>query len=398
MRSAVITIGNELINGARSDTNSTFISAKLSERSIKTDIIISVGDDSSMIGRSIDIVLDSQTDFLFITGGLGPTHDDITKEALADYFNKDLVYDPKVKDSAGKKINGSQAMILDGSKPISNMLGTATGIYYNFKGCKIFVLPGVPSEMEDMINRTIIPEHFSTSSNSRFRVVRTIGISERSLSDSLSDIMTKYGSSYQFAFLPSKGSVDFRIVEHGKTDISINKLASKIYDRIRPYSFTIGDISIEDVVGNYLKEKQMTLAIAESCTGGLVSKMLTNSPGCSEYFLGSIVSYSNESKVSKLGVDREVIDKHGAVSRQVASSMACSVKNEFSADIGLAITGISGPGGGSKEKPVGLVYIAVATTSSTDVYKYIITTDRDSHREAVSKRALNSIRVLLESF
>ena len=398
MRSAVITIGNELINGARSDTNSTFISAKLSERSIKTDIIISVGDDSSMIGRSIDIVLDSQTDFLFITGGLGPTHDDVTKEALSDYFNKALIYAPKVKDLGGEEINGSQTMILDGSKPISNMLGTATGIYYNFKGCKIFVLPGVPSEMEDMINRTIIPKHFSTSSTSQFRVVRTIGTSERSLSDSLSDIMTRYGSSYQFAFLPSKGSVDFRIVEQGKTDISINKLADKIYDRIRPYSFTIGESSIEDVVGNYLKEKQMTLAIAESCTGGLVSKMLTNTPGSSGYFLGSIVSYSNESKVSKLGVDREVIDKHGAVSRQVASSMAFSVKNEFGADIGLAITGISGPGGGSKEKPVGLVYIAVATTSGTDVYKCIIRTDRDSHREAVSKRALNNIRMLLESF
>ena len=395
MKSSILTIGNELLNGARSDTNSTFISSRLSERSIDVELILSVGDNRESIVKSMDIVLDDGCDFLFITGGLGPTHDDITKQVLSDYFKLDLV---SIDRGSKKDIVDSQYQVIQGSKPIHNRLGTAIGIFYKYNRCKIFVLPGVPSEMRDMIDNIIIPNYLSFENDREFRVVRTIGISEKVLEKSFSKIIKKYSNNYQFAFLPSKGSVDFRIVEKEKTNIPINDIANFFYEKSQPNSFTIGDDPIELVLGECLRKKKITVAIAESCTGGLISKMLTDVPGCSDYFLGSLVCYSNESKITKLGIDRKIIDKYGAVSRVVAESMALAVKERFNADIGLAVTGISGPEGGSDDKPLGLVYISNATSKYSDITKYVIKSNRDSHRHAVAKRALNNMRILVESF
>ena len=403
MIAAIITIGSELVNGMRVDTNSSFISRKLTEQAIDTKLAVSVPDCSDSIKKSLDFVFNSNFDFLFITGGLGPTHDDITRDIISTYFNEELFFNKNVYkkiDSRypSKNICESQALILNNSEPIINSTGTATGIYYIYNNCKVFVMPGVPSEIESMLDNEIIPKYIPNKQKKEFRIIRTIGASESIISDRLKKLIKRYSGILEFAFLPSVGSVDLRISSKVSNCSFIDQVADECYEILSPNSFIIGTDSIVDVVATYLNKNGLSISVAESCTGGLISKMLTDIPGSSAYFSGSVICYSNKSKIEELGVRNSLINDNGAVSEEVAESMANSIREKFGTDIGLSITGISGPSGGSKEKPVGLTYVAISANRFNKKFKYIVSGDRNMHRCSVALRALNDLRVTFESF
>ena len=405
MNACVLTIGDELLQGFTTDTNSSWLGMTLLPYGINISKKITVGDDINSIVQESKKILDANFDFFFITGGLGPTHDDITKEAFCQLLNDELIFDEvyysQLKDKFDKRLikmpesNRSQAMLLKKADSIPNDSGSALGMHILEKRTHIFILPGVPREMKEMVSSYIIPNYIGTAPEENYLTIKTAGVMESRLAESVKELMEKYSNSYRFAFLPHYNGVSFRIRKLGEKN-DFQDVKNDFFKAMQPYAYGINDDSLEGVLGEKLKNKKLTISVAESCTGGLIGKRLTDNAGSSEYFLGSVTAYSYQLKTTLLNVSDGIINEHGAVSEQTALEMAKGIRNKTGSNIGLSTTGISGPGGGTKTKPVGLVYIGLVTPEKSIVKKYNFHFGRHIHREMTTTAALNITRLTLE--
>ncbi|MBM4066113.1 MAG: competence/damage-inducible protein A [Planctomycetes bacterium] len=405
----IITIGTEIISGQITDTNTPYIAQKLTEKGIQVLFQTSVGDDKELLKSALKIARD-RTNLIITTGGLGPTANDITREAVSEFFDIPLVQDKNAFVRIQKYFGGQhrnvpdaqtkQTLIPEGALALHNDNGTAAGFALNCGNTEIVCLPGVPREMQSMLNKYLEIYDSRNKSEGGCKLTRdlhTFGISEPDV-DSQMKAYTGIEEP-KIMTLVHDGIVTINIRATAKTRESAIKLLDRIEQDIRKELgsavFGVGDETLEYAVYTLLKKYNKTIAVAESCTGGLVSDKLTNIPGISEFFLEGVVVYSNKAKVDVLGVSGEFIQKYGAVSPQVARAMAEGIKKRSSADIGVGITGIAGPTGATKEKPVGLVYIAVAVDNDVEVKECRFRGSRIDIKTFSANTALNMVRLIL---
>jgi len=410
MLSEIITIGDEILIGQIINTNSSWLSNHLNNIGIKIKRITSVGDNLKEI---LDIFAEAQkrSKIVIITGGLGPTSDDITKPALCEYFNTTLEFNDSVYDNilgfldkrggTMNELNRNQALVPKTAKVIQNEIGTAPGLWMIKDDVVFIALPGVPFEMENMMTSHILQylqEQFKLSF-SYHKSVLTTGISESKLALDIKNWEDQLPEDLKLAYLPSPGVVKIRLSAYGESSVikrveeEIIKLQAILRDAIYGYD----DDSLEAVVGRILNENHKTLSTAESCTGGNIARLITSIPGSSAYFLGSIISYSNEIKHKLLDVPEKLIKQYGAVSREVAESMAEGASKKFDSDYSIAVTGIAGPTGGSLNKPLGTTWIAICSGKQIISEKFIFGDNRDRNIIRASYAALNKLRKILIS-
>lgn len=404
---AVITIGDELLIGQVTNTNAAFIGQKLSEVGIEVTRMVVVGDEYDEI-MNVFREYHGTVDAVLVTGGLGPTHDDITKKVVADFFNAKLVMDnavlENVRDRLSKrniplrKVNEEQALVPEGCEVLMNYWGTAPGMLFE-NGEKIFVvMPGVPHEMQNLMTEYVIPRLKTKAVGQviKHRVLRTTGIAESSLYELIGNVEEILGDKSKLAFLPSQLGVRLRITVKAPTsqeaDSVIAEVEKKIRDKAGKFIYSDGDTELEETVGNLLKGKNLSISVAESCTGGYISHRITNVSGSSIYFDRGLVTYSNESKIELLHVDPGLIQKFGAVSEEVAHAMAEGIRAVSGTDIGVSVTGIAGPTGATPDKPLGLVFIGLADRAGTIVKKYMLPDERARFKERASQAALELVR------
>ena len=406
----LLTIGDEILYGQIVDTNSQWMSIELDKVGIKVIRKTTVGDQEDEILTAF-AEAEKRADIILITGGLGPTSDDLTKPLLAKYFNCELqIHEEALAEvtaffkSRGREmteLNRQQAALPTCCIKITNPIGTAPGMWFEREG-KIFMsMPGVPHEMKRMMTERVIPklkETFRTPAIYH-KVIRTIGIGESFLADKLSSWEKALPEHIKLAYLPSLGEVKLRLTGFSDSAVNleseINEWAEKLKPLAGEYIYGYGDESIEIVIGKMLRERKLTLSMAESCTGGYLTHLITSIPGCSDYFLGSMVPYAYEIKMRQLGVKPEVLEKYGAVSEPTIIEMANIVRAKFNTDIGVATSGIAGPGGATPEKPVGMVWIAYSDKHQTITKKLQISPDRMINIRMASAAVLNLIRVSL---
>ncbi|MGC4021793.1 MAG: competence/damage-inducible protein A [Cyclobacteriaceae bacterium] len=406
----LLTIGDEILYGQIVDTNSQWMSSELDKVGIKVIRKTSVGDVEQEILTAF-AEAENRADIVLITGGLGPTSDDLTKPLLAKYFNCEMKMHAEALEevtaffkSRGREItetNKLQALLPVCCTKITNAIGTAPGMWFERNG-KVFVsMPGVPYEMKKMMSDHVIfklKEKFETPIIVH-KVIRTVGIGESILADKISDWEKSLPSHIKLAYLPSIGQVKLRLTGTGtdenKLKSEIDNLNEKLLPLAGEYVYGYGEEPLESAVGKMLRERNLTLSIAESCTGGYVSHLITSVPGSSQYFLGSMIPYDYQIKMRQLGVKPEVLEQYGAVSEPTIIEMANIVRAKFNTDIGVATSGIAGPGGATPEKPVGLVWIAYSDKHHTVTKKLQLSTDRLLNIKAASIAVLNLIRLSL---
>ena len=404
----ILVIGDEVISGFIVDTNSKFLGQRIFELGMRVSRITKIGDDSSAIQECVENALE-RSDWIILTGGLGATHDDITKSVVMKVFVSNLRRDEKVAamlQEIFKRRNRdipdsvqTQCEVPDNCRVLYNEVGTAPGFRFEKKGHVLFCLPGVPHEMKHLFEQYIAPE-ISKHSHQVFtqRILKTTGISEAGLWEKVGSI-AELQKKVNIASLPSHLGVRIRLSCNEATkeegEAAIDEAEQELMGKIGQYVYGRNEELLEEIVGQLLTEKSMTLATAESCTGGLIGHRVTQISGSSKYFKEGFVVYSNDAKVSRLGVDQNTLEKYGAVSEPVARLMAEGVCRVSRADIGVSVTGIAGPTGGSEEKPVGLTYIAVSDSKGTWCGKYIYTHDRIKNKERVAQTALNLVRLKL---
>lgn len=375
MTAEIITIGDEILIGQIIDSNSAWMAQQLNFIGIKVKQITSVSDSETHIIEALNAAI-QRADIILMTGGLGPTNDDLTKPTLCKYFNTGLRFDEtayrdiealfKQRGREVTPLNRMQAEVPENCKTIYNKNGTAPGMWFEEKG-KIFIsLPGVPFEMKSMMTESVLP-WLAGKFNLPPVIHRTIltqGIGESILADKIKEWENALPTDLQLAYLPSVGMVRLRLSAVGekkKTSAEINSQIEKVLPLIDKYVFGFDDDTLQSRVGVELKKRNATLVATESCTGGYVAHLITSVPGSSAYFKGGIVSYSNEMKVDVLHVSADTLKKHGAVSEETVMEMAENAKRIFKTDYAVATSGIAGPDGGTQEKPVGTVWIAAAT-------------------------------------
>jgi len=405
----IVTIGRELLDGSRSDTNTVYLGSRL--WALGTEVVRSttVPDEPAAIEDAVGRALEA-ADIVITTGGLGPTSDDRTKHVVARLFARKLVLDEDVLarlyayfEELGREmpeINMSQAMIPEGARVIMNTRGTAPGLVLEKDDAVLFSLPGVPSEMRAMVENYVVPflEGRGLVRLVQERVIRTTGIPESTVAERTGDLARKLIRT-EVAYLPSMTGVDLKVVARGDTPAeaarTADRSAERLADRLGSCVYARGGESIEKVVGYLLAMGEATLAVAESCTGGRLGWRVTKVPGSSDYFLGGVVAYADELKKRLLGVKAGTLKRHGAVSAEVASEMAAGVRKKTGASHALSITGTAGPGGGTAEKPVGLVYVGVAWERGERVSEFRFPGGRGQVRERAAQAALDSLRRVL---
>lgn len=410
IRAELLTIGDEILYGQIVDTNSQWMSVELSNAGIKVIRKTTVGDQENEILTAF-AEAEKRADVILITGGLGPTNDDLTKPCLVRYFNCGLkLHEEALSEvteffaSRGRElteVNRQQAFLPECCVKVTNRLGTAPGMWFEKNG-KVFVsMPGVPWEMKQMMTDTVIPKLKETFRTPviHHQVIRTVGIGESVLAEKISDWENSLPENVKLAYLPSMGEVKLRLTSLGNSLPALkeksNELAAKLYERVGHFIYGEGEDPLEVVLGNTLRSKKLTLAVAESCTGGYLSHLITSVPGSSEYFLGSMIPYAYEIKMRQLGVKPETLEKFGAVSEPTIIEMANLVRAKFNTDIGVATSGIAGPGGATNEKPVGTVWIAYSDKHQTVARKLQLSKDRSINIKAASIAVLNLIRISL---
>ena len=411
MTAEIFCIGTEVLIGDIVNTNAAYIARRLSESGINVYYHSVCGDNNGRMKECLDLAL-SRSDLVITTGGLGPTYDDITKEMVAEKFGLELVLDKdilaKLEEYFAKSgrvmtdNNKKQAYIPEGAHVFSNMFGTADGIAVTKDNKTVIMLPGPPREMKPMLDNQVIPylaantDHILVSSN-----VNIFGMGESSVENALADLM-KTSTNPTVAPYCGNGEVRLRVTARGKDEAEAKAIIAPVVDKIKE---VIGDFvygvdvpSIESIVVEKLKERHMTVAFAESCTGGLISKRITDVPGASEVFGFGFCTYANEAKMKILGVKEETLAAHGAVSEETAYEMAQGALNVSGADIAVAVTGIAGPGGGTPEKPVGLVYMGVATKNGVTVKKLLLAQHKGHDRDFVrTLTANNAFKAILDA-
>lgn len=406
----LLTIGDEILYGQIVDTNSQWMSVALSNAGISAIRKTTVGDREEEILTAF-AEAEKRADIILITGGLGPTSDDLTKPCLAKYFNSPLkIHEEALAEvteffkSRGRElteVNRQQAALPICCEKITNQMGTAPGMWFERNG-KVFVsMPGVPHEMMRMMTDIIIPklqQSFQTPVI-HHKVIRTAGVGESVLAEKIADWEKALPAHIKLAYLPGLSEVKLRLTGIGNTLHELEKeteeLTAKLHQRIGQFIYGYGEDPLEVVIGNTLKAKQLTLAVAESCTGGYLSHLITSVPGSSAYFSGSIIPYAYEIKMRQLGVKPETLEKHGAVSEATISEMANLVRAKFNTDIGVATSGIAGPGGATPDKPVGTVWIAYSDKYQTVTRKLQLSKDRLINIKVASVAVLNLIRLIL---
>ena len=404
----IISIGDELLYGQTLDTNAHWISHKLDEYNIKVFQRTTIGDDADQILNAFATAAE-RVDIVLITGGLGPTKDDLTKSLLAEYFGVGMVrHEEVLRDitllfaKASREVtalNAQQADLPANCQKITNPVGTAPGMWFYENNTVFVAMPGVPYEMKSIMTQGILPKLHEIFSKGvlHHHIIKTIGITESSLSDLIEDWEVNLPNHIKLAYLPTKGQVKLRMTGSGdnlntlKQEIDALKMA--IMPKIAKYVYGFGTDSLEGVIGQLLNNNNLTLATAESCTGGYLAHMITSVPGSSRYFKGSVIAYSNEVKITQLGVSTEDLKQQGAVSEEVAKAMAEGVRKELNADIAIATTGIAGPDGGTAEKPVGTVWIAYSDKHKTLAKKFNFSRDRTFIVHWSALAALNMIRL-----
>ena len=410
MTAEIITIGDELLIGQVIDTNSAWIAEQLNLIGIRVHQITSISDDREHILRTL-AEAETRADIILITGGLGPTRDDITKTTLCEFFGTELIFNEeafknvetlfRLRGFTVTELNRKQAEIPANCTPLQNLNGTAPGMWFEREG-KIFVsMPGVPFEMKSMVTNDILPR-LSEKLRSHFIAHKTIlthGVGESFLAKTIESWEDNLPENIKLAYLPQPGIVRLRLTAIGanKTELKnqledeISKIKKIIPDLIFGYN---GD-TLEQVVGQLLKSETKTVATAESCTGGYLAHLITSIPGSSEYFPGSVISYSNKVKIDELGVSEKSLEQHGAVSKEVATQMAAGVRKKINSDYALAISGIAGPDGGTTEKPVGTTWIALATPEKVIAQQFLFGEHRGRNIRKAALAALNMLRVEL---
>ena len=407
MQAEIITIGDELLIGMTIDTNSTWMAAELTAIGVEIYQITSISDEKRHILKAIDEAM-NRSDLVVVTGGLGPTSDDITKPALAEYFETELIFSEEVftcvKELLRKRNltlnenNRKQAEIPAGCKVLPNARGTAPGLWFEKEGHVLVSMPGVPYEMKDIMTTQVIPaiKNYFDLDVISFRLVMTYGTFEARLAELLTDFESQLPDNINLAYLPTSGIIKLRLTGRGRHQSVIrrelDRQVGKLESIIPQYIFGYDGESLEQATGRLLKTRVMTVATAESCTGGNIARMITSVPGSSSWFTGSVVAYDNRIKVSELSVNEGDIVRYGVVSENVVKQMASGIRKRYDTDWGVATSGIAGPDGGTAEKPVGTVWIAVASEGSVIARKFTFGDHRDINIRRASLAALNMLR------
>jgi nicotinamide-nucleotide amidase len=404
---SVVTIGDELLIGQVIDTNSAWIAQQLNRIGIAVKNRISVGDDPDEIWNALDIE-QKVSDVVLITGGLGPTADDITKPLLCKYFNGKMIVDQgalqnvkrlfeKVYHKPVSDVNLKQAEVPDVCEVIQNNRGSAPGMRFQKEGTVFISMPGVPYEMQGIMEDVIpyLQKRFELPAIIH-KTILTSGIGESALAEIIQDFEKALPPEIRLAYLPNYGMVRLRLTTSGfdriKTENVINAEFVALKKLVKEYIVTDEDETMQEVLGKILLKKQETISTAESCTGGAIASLITSIPGASAYFQGSIVSYSNEVKQSLLNVKKNTLEKYGAVSEETVKEMLSGLLNKMDTTYGIAVSGIMGPDGGTEDKPVGTVWIAVGNKDNQKTYHVKQRFERQKNIEVTSTMALNLMR------
>ena len=406
MKAEVLTIGDELLRGEIIDSNKSLLSDRLLSLDVETHFHTSVRDVPADMTDAF-LRAAGRSDVVLVSGGLGPTRDDLTSEVLAKSFGLELVLDEAALESIRAffrvvsremtENNAKQAWFPAGAEVLPNPIGTAPGFQLRQGGASFFCMPGVPRELERMMDEQVLPRIASTVGGNqvvRATLLRTFGMGESTLDDELKDIAASGDVSLGFrtSFPDNYLRPLARAASAEEADAKLAHVCDAIRQRLGPLVYGEGDETLPAVVGRLLCEQGKTIAVAESCTGGLIAERITDVAGASDYFAGGVVAYANSAKTGLLGVPEAVIAEHGAVSDPVVRQMAEGVRNRFGAHIGVATTGISGPGGGSDDKPVGLVHVALAQESGTHSDHFVFPLDRVRHRMLTAQIAIDWVR------
>ena len=402
----IIAIGSELLTPDRTDTNSLWLTERLNSIGIEVKLKTIVGDDDARLEEAIRDAL-RRSSIVITTGGLGPTEDDITRKIAARAMSRRLIFNEKVLEeirarfwSFGRtmpEINSRQAMVIEGAEVLPNPNGSAPGLYLEHDNRSVVLLPGPPRELKPMFENFVQPKLVERAGDVRVmrRVLRVSGLGESAVDERIAPVYTQYKNP-QTTILFNRSEIEIHLTAQAKTEkeaeLLLDGLAGQIEERLGNSIFAFRGETMEEVVGLRLAVSGFTLAVAESCTGGIICQRLTEVPGSSVYLMEGIIAYSNEAKTRSLGVDPELIRAHGAVSGEVAEAMAVGARDRAGTDFGLAVTGIAGPEGGSEGKPVGLVYIALADDAHTEHRKLNIPGDRHLIRWRSSQAALDLLR------
>jgi nicotinamide-nucleotide amidase len=376
MKACIIVIGNEILSGETLDSNSAFLGKQLNEIGIPVVKKISIPDKKEDIFKAIDQAFEV-ADVVLTSGGLGPTNDDITKQVIAEYFDSEFEHDEfafkyitellKQRGRKPQQVHYDMALIPKKAKALRNRLGTASGLMFEENGKTLISMPGVPYELRSITVDEVIP--FLKKKNGSLKLInrniRTVGIYESLIAEKIKHIEDKLPENISLAYLPNLGQVKLRLTATGNNDDELKKQLQKIEEDILEivgeHVYGFDDVSLEEAIGKILKEKNAFVGTAESCTGGYLAHTFTQHPGSSEYFKGSVVAYSNEIKMKQLQVKQETLEQYGAVSKECIEEMAKGALTALDVDYSIATSGIAGPDGGTEEKPVGTIWIAIAS-------------------------------------
>ena len=425
MRVGIITIGNELLSGFTVDRNAAWIGQQLLSSGIKVNVHHTIPDDFGVIYDTLEYQFrEWRCDQIIVTGGLGPTVDDITVSSFLEYFDDSHEFDKEYWEILSERfkrlnfkmpnLNKNQAYKSKRGIMIPNLVGTARGLHYtkkhdsvlkNVKGLitgdknrvNFFALPGVPKEMKSMFTNYVLPEIEKSLKNKVVcKSIRTTGVPESILQEKITDIIDANKEKCDIAFLPHRMlGVDIRLTSSDNQ--LVEDLINSIVPRIKKYVYGYDNDKLEQVIADLLIQNNLTVSTAESCTSGLLASRLTDVPGSSQYFKGGSVCYSNELKINDIGVDKDLIERYGAVSEEVAESLAKNIAQKNNTDIGIGITGIAGPDGGTEKKPVGLVFVGIFYKNNLYIKRYNLTPDRITNRELTVTLCLNEIRKILRN-
>jgi nicotinamide-nucleotide amidase len=406
-RASIVSIGNEVLSGQTVDTNAAYLSQRLLSIGIPVVSSCTVSDDVDSIVRSFNLA-SVDADLVIATGGLGPTDDDLTRQALAKLLGSELQMNKEllekiqnfftVRKRKMAETNKIQAYIPAGAKALSNNLGTAPGVVAEVRGKWFFALPGVPSEMKQMFEESVLPElqQFASGQAVVVRKLRCFGTGESNIAELLGDIMQR-GRNPLVNCTASCGVITLTITATAKGKDKARQMVEKdekiLRDKLGELVYGTDEQTLAEVVGEKLTQQKQTIAVAESCTGGFIAKLLTDIPGASGYFTHGWVTYSNSAKISELGVPAHLVEKHGAVSEEVARAMAQGAKKRAETTFAIGITGIAGPAGGSERKPAGLVYISIDSDKECETKRFIFLGGRDTIRLRAAQTVLNMLRL-----
>ncbi|MFK8101469.1 MAG: competence/damage-inducible protein A [Saprospiraceae bacterium] len=410
MRARIVTIGDEILIGQIIDTNSAWMAQQLNLQGIEIEAIFSVSDTHEAITRAIDDAF-AAVDVILVTGGLGPTKDDITKQAIADYFGVGMVFSDETYERIlrmferwGRKSTEAhrlQCYMPENATLLKNKMGTAPGMWFN-KGNKVMIsMPGVPYEMKYLMTEEVLPALKANypSQPIAHRTVLTAGEGESRINARISDFELGLPSELKLAFLPSLGKVRLRLTARGADEQQLNQLLTQKVEELKELLpdliFGYGEDTLEAAIGRLLVAQKKTLSTAESCTGGYLAHRITSIAGASAYFKGSIIAYDNQVKIDQLAVPATILETEGAVSEKTVIAMVRGAVTRLGTDIAVATSGIAGPTGGTEEKPVGTIWIAVGNQTEYQTLKLQLGKDRLKNIEYTANSALNMIRKFL---